>query len=401
MNTKLNALVNAFGGNTGGLDPPWGAAPVAGGNFSVSGGQLTMSVPASTASSSMSLITYANSRYVYWDLTESYILVKLVSPGAQSAALELWVPQIVDSAGNWFGWHITNGQIQANYEGTVLASATYSATTHAWLRVRETAGTTYFDYSSDGLNWTSLTSYADSAHNYGPTAVYPNFYLGSNSSGTNPASSAVIDLLNLPPVPTQVPAYSVVNNLPAPVTSGTTVQSFIDVLGDMWIAKNGVNSGNWYRARDVCRARIWRTNNFTPVGSAWTIFPYDTVTDDAYGLCTTGTGAYFAAPVAGRYMVSSSYNIQIPASVTARAALDVYKGTTPTTRGTDNQITNGTTVNQFGPTVFGTVLILAADVGTANAQITCRYYTTITTTNPFGITASDLCFMDVQYIGTT
>jgi hypothetical protein len=190
-------------------------------------------------------------------------------------------------------------------------------------------------------------------------------------------------------------------NLPAPVTSGSGVQSFTDTLGDVWVAANGVYGGAWKRARDVVRARIWRTTNFTPVGSAWTIFPFDTVTDDAYGLCTTGASANFAAPVAGRYMVSSAYNIQIPASGTFRATLDVYKGTTPVARGADNQITNGTTVNQFGPTAFGTVPILAGDVGTATAQISCRYYTTITTANPFGIVASDLCYMEVQYIGTT
>jgi hypothetical protein len=297
---KLSSLTNAF--VSGLSNPPWASANAAGGSFSAVG-QLVLNVPVNTVSSAASLVTYSGG-YIYWDITESYIVVQVVNAGTQNATLELWCPQLVDSSGNWFGWHITNGQIQVDYEGTIVASAAYSATTHAWLRIRETASTTYYDYSSDGLNWTNLTSYADSAHTYVATAVYPNFYLGSNSSGTNPASSAILDNLNLPPVPTQIPDYAVTDNLPAPLTSGTTIQSFTDVGGEIWVAKNGVNGGTWNRARDVLKGIITRTaalNMPTATTGGGGIIAFDTVAKDVYGMYTGASNYGYTAFIGGWY----------------------------------------------------------------------------------------------------
>jgi len=59
--------------------------------------------------------------------------------------------------------------------------------------------------------------------------------------------------------PTSVP----VNNLPPPVTSGSGIQTFIDVNGEQWVAKVGVYGGVWKRARDVMHAIAYR-NAATP-----------------------------------------------------------------------------------------------------------------------------------------
>jgi len=85
--------------------------------------------------------------------------------------------------------------------------------------------------------------------------------------------------------------------LPAPVTTGSTIQSYTDPLGDVWVAKNGVNGGNWKRARDVLyggyyRAAAWNLTTTTAV------MLYDTVQYDDYGLYNTSTGA-ITLPVAG------------------------------------------------------------------------------------------------------
>jgi len=50
---------------------------------------------------------------------------------------------------------------------------------------------------------------------------------------------------------------------PPPVTSGTTIQTFQDPTGDMWVAKNGVANGQWFRARDVLKCYAWPTANTT------------------------------------------------------------------------------------------------------------------------------------------
>ena len=101
--------------------------------------------------------------------------------------------------------------------------------------------------------------------------------------------------------------------LPAPVTTGTTVQSFTDPTGEVWIAKNGVNGGAWSRARDVLRARMYRSAAYTSVASTATRIPYDTVTYDPYGMATVAAAAgtqCFTIPVAGLYRLTSQTHIQ-------------------------------------------------------------------------------------------
>jgi hypothetical protein len=94
-----------------------------------------------------------------------------------------------------------------------------------------------------------------------------------------------------------IPTYAVLNDLPAPVTSGTTIQSFTDVLGDVWVAKNGVYGGAWKRARDALHGTYYRAAAYT-----WAVaqgnFQYDTVSNDPYGLYNLGQWQ-FNVPVAG------------------------------------------------------------------------------------------------------
>ena len=101
-------------------------------------------------------------------------------------------------------------------------------------------------------------------------------------------------------------------NLPAPVTSGTTIQSFTDVLGDVWVAKNGINSGAWARARDVLYARWARTAAYTmPTGTA--IFPFDTNLRDVFGIYV-GASNWMVAPVSGLYDVKAQLSVTATAT---------------------------------------------------------------------------------------
>lgn len=90
--------------------------------------------------------------------------------------------------------------------------------------------------------------------------------------------------------------------LPPVVTSGTTVQSFTDANGQVWVAKAGVNGGAWRLARDVLHCVVNRTAAFNfnsgPV-------PFDTVVRDPYGIYNVGT-AQFIPPVSGMYFSTLS-----------------------------------------------------------------------------------------------
>jgi hypothetical protein len=95
------------------------------------------------------------------------------------------------------------------------------------------------------------------------------------------------------------------SGLPAPVTTGTTVQSYTDPMGEVWVAKNGVNAGAWRKARDVLHAYMNRAGAFT-ITTANQNVPYDTVGKDDYGMYSAASVG-FVAPVAGWYRVGSGH----------------------------------------------------------------------------------------------
>jgi hypothetical protein len=108
---------------------------------------------------------------------------------------------------------------------------------------------------------------------------------------------------------------------PAPLTSGTTIQPYTDPTGEVWVAKNGVNGGNWFKARDVLRAQITRNAAYTTTANTNVIMPYDLVVQDTYGLATLGAAAAFNIPVAGWYRIQGQIHLQGSASGVSRNVL--------------------------------------------------------------------------------
>jgi len=143
-------------------------------------------------------------------------------------------------------------------------------------------------------------------------------------------------------------------NLPAPVTTGSTIQTFTDAAGVIWVAKNGVNSGNWKQARDAIHARMYRGTAYTlPTGA--TAAPLDTVDYDAYGLWSAGSSGY-VVPLAGIYSVDGRFQANNPASGNW-VGLSFYKNSVAALGGT--QMTMQTTWPN--PTVAGTIKCVVND----------------------------------------
>lgn len=104
-------------------------------------------------------------------LADSYVLYELTNADIMNQ------PEHTGYIGS-YGWHtdtydneyiyfgLNNGNIGAYYGtssnisgGTLVGStATYSPTSHRWLRIRESSGTLYWEYSSDCYNWSILAS---------------------------------------------------------------------------------------------------------------------------------------------------------------------------------------------------------------------------------------------------
>jgi len=105
---------------------------------------------------------------VAYSLANSYIQSQLVNAGNQSLTSWGVYPVSLDKAGDssyQLYWAVETNKVRAykNTAGThtVLAEAAYNSSTHKWFRIRESSGTVYWDYSTDGISWTNFTSISD------------------------------------------------------------------------------------------------------------------------------------------------------------------------------------------------------------------------------------------------
>lgn len=101
-----------------------------------------------------------------FDLTSSYALVKLITPGDTSILFHVTQLYIQLDTSNQLKWTIDSTTIKAekNVGGSnsqVGSSTTYDPAIHKWLRIRESGGTIYWDYSTDEITWTNFTSLAN------------------------------------------------------------------------------------------------------------------------------------------------------------------------------------------------------------------------------------------------
>lgn len=133
--------------------------------YDVTGAQVNF--PASTTSSTdgdiSSVTTYA--------LTNSYGYLRVLAVpnagGITDAEMRFQI-----NTSNYVRWVYESGTLYAQYNvagsKTTLFSDTYNASTHLWWQIREgtgnglggTPGTTYWDTSTDGINWTNRASVA-------------------------------------------------------------------------------------------------------------------------------------------------------------------------------------------------------------------------------------------------
>lgn len=97
----------------------------------------------------------------YYDLTGGSASIKVVDAGNQS--LSTWETGMdVNTSEGYAGFNISGGTIYAQDTGSSnLASATYNPATMVYLKIRESSGTTYWDYSADGGSWNNLYSEAN------------------------------------------------------------------------------------------------------------------------------------------------------------------------------------------------------------------------------------------------
>ncbi|WP_318203030.1 LamG-like jellyroll fold domain-containing protein [Streptomyces sp. SCL15-4] len=97
-----------------------------------------------------------------WTLRAGRLTAKLVTVpqagGSTNAAASMWVTST--TSGTRIGWRydavagVLAAMSQVGFSDPTPVTLPYSAIDHVWLRVRETAGTVYWETSGDGYTWT-------------------------------------------------------------------------------------------------------------------------------------------------------------------------------------------------------------------------------------------------------
>lgn len=165
------------------------------GHGSISSGQLAISTP----SNSGFFYVISNSKF---DLTGSYALCQFFASNVSSANIwpEVWPLMIQLDGNNIIVFLVSSGKLTARniVDGSnndIENGTDYDPDVHKWVRIRESGGTIFWDYSTDGTTW---TNYASASNPFDVTSLNMQFAASSFSSGAS-SGTHTFDNLNLPP----------------------------------------------------------------------------------------------------------------------------------------------------------------------------------------------------------
>jgi len=100
-----------------------------------------------------------------YDLTSSYVQVRTLTMPSSATNVNATMGGVDGGGTNSVYMFYEAGTLYAAKKvagvQTNLASVTYNSTTTKWWKVKEASGTTYWQYGSDGTNWTTLASAAN------------------------------------------------------------------------------------------------------------------------------------------------------------------------------------------------------------------------------------------------
>lgn len=157
------------------------------------------------ANEGLSLTTLLAGNYVSldsiatYDLTGASVSVKLVSAGIRTlVSNETGILVLILDGSNTMQWYLNQTTLQvykkvAGIQTQVGSNLAYDPSIHEYFRIRESAGTTYYDWSTDAQSWTNHTSVANP---FVVTALQVEISNGTYSAETS-TSTVIIDNINI------------------------------------------------------------------------------------------------------------------------------------------------------------------------------------------------------------
>lgn len=164
----------------------------AGGTAAVDAGQFRLPCTAGYTSLFSSPTTF--------DLTGQSVAVQVISQPGAVGTREFIIELELDANNAIFMFHSGGdfvGRLRQGGANDSATLATYSATTHAWWRIRESGGSILWETSPDGVGWSTLRTLA---YTMAITGLLFTISCGFFGSETSPPD-AVIDSLNFYPRP--------------------------------------------------------------------------------------------------------------------------------------------------------------------------------------------------------
>lgn len=258
-----------------------------------------------------------------YDLTSSYVLSQLVAATGGNTYFDLTLnPLQLPLTSNFVAIGVDCGlnKLQAYHKlggvGTVLADVTYSSSTHKWIRMRESAGTLYYEYSTNGVSWTTLYSEASPLDLSSLYVIIDDYEYNALSV----PSAHQMDNLNNPPASPTVTTSAATSVGQTGATGNGNVtsdgNSTITERGVVWsTSANPTTSGNKQTASGTTGAFTAGITGLT----ASTLYHYRAYAINAvgtsYGADTTFTTAAASA------VVVPTVTTQSPTSVLANSAI--------------------------------------------------------------------------------
>jgi hypothetical protein len=176
------------------LSPEWAVWDADGTTILETQGRLTMVFPTTSIVDSWDGI---GSEHGY-DLTECSAFIRLVElPQAEDTYVSFILMLGADNA-IMFGVSTSMIDATVNKDGTklTLAEAAFDGTLHAWLRVRHSGDTIFWETSANGATWANFASLQTP---FDITALKVVIGVGANAGGPTAGVSASFDNLDVPP----------------------------------------------------------------------------------------------------------------------------------------------------------------------------------------------------------
>lgn len=196
----LSALTDNY--NAGTLDLLKWADTSFGGTVAFANNQINLLAPVSLGGDGAEINSIEN-----YDLTGNYAAVNVVQVASSNADTSLIL--YLDGNNNirlthdgtyaGLGTNILEASKTVASVYASVANIAYNPATMLWWRIRESAGTVYYDYSADGLSWTGLGSVANP---FAVTSLTAILQVYDGSADLTPGT-AIYDNFNLLPSATQ------------------------------------------------------------------------------------------------------------------------------------------------------------------------------------------------------